>query len=415
MGRAFRVAGGLLTVTLVTTGCWDGTAPVGPAAPEAASEPRFELIEDEARLAARVTPRAVELTIDAGVLQSGPAVHAALAARAGNDDRFTLVAEVRPPAIDGDSLEATHVSMVGSRAYVSYGKAGSKNIGAIDVFDVSRPAEPVLKASARFSDADIFTLTAGGNALYCGENSSDPAFASSAVVERVRLDGGRLSQSTIRSSLTSYATTGVDVHGDRLFVTTGDDGGMSVLDERTLDVIASDPFTDARDVDRGGSWLVAVQGQPGRLRVYDSQTLNLVDVVDLGGLSIPESKATVLIDAGYAFVSLGDGGTGIVDLRTSSGAGATLVGTVPRPLLPGVVPEAAVTNAVTVLGNNLIHANGGAGVWVTDTKHLQQTPIFTPLGRIAFEDGVSANFVAAKGQMLFVAAGRGGLKIVRVH
>jgi hypothetical protein len=91
------------------------------------------------------------------------------------------------------------------------------------------------------------------------------------------------------------------------------------------------------------------------------------------------------------------------------------VATIPRAFIAGVSPEASVTNAVTLLGNNLIHANGGAGVWVTATKHLQQTPSFTPVGRIAFENGVSANFVAAKGQMLFVAAGRGGLKIVRVR
>ncbi len=418
MGRGLRFAGGLLMVSATTTGCWDGAAPVGPEVPAGNGDPRFELVEDETALAARVATSAADLPIDIGVLTPGPAVYAAMAARAESGAKFTLVAEVRPPAIDGDSLEATRVSMAGSRAYVSYGKAGSKAIGAIDVFDVSNPAEPRLKASARFTDSDIFTLSADGSALYCGENSSDPSFASSAVIERVGLSGGRMSQSTTRSRLTSYATTGVDVHGNQLFVTTGDDGGISLLDRQTLDVIASDDFTDARDLDRAGNWLVAVQGQPGRLRIYDSQTLELLQVVDLGGLSIPESKASVLVDAGFAFVSLGDGGTAIVDLRAGGGQrgeGAALVATIPRASVPGVSPEASVTNAVTVLGNNLIHANGGAGVWVTATKHLQNTPSFTPLGRIAFEHGVSANFVAAKGQMLFVAAGRGGLKIVRVH
>ena len=405
MRRGLHAGSIALSVAIVTSACWDGSAPTEPTR---AVDPRFVLVEDEARLATRVTRHLDDLVIDASVLGGGPDVEGAVVP-AQTSASFTLVAEVDPPVVSGQSLEATHVSLTGNRAYVSYGKRGSAALGAIDVFDVSDPFNPVLKASARFDDTDIFTISAVGNALFCGETTTDPSFAASAVIERVDLAGGRMSQSTARSALTSFATTGVDVHGDRLFVTTGDGGGMSVLDARTLDVLETDDFADARDVQREGAWLAAVQGTPGRLRIYDSGTFGLTHVVDIGGLTIPESKAGVVIDHGYAFVAAGDGGTAVVDMRT-----ATVVARVARPLVSGVPAEYTVTNAVTVVGNLLLHANGGAGVWVTETKHLQADPTVRPLGRMVFADGGSANFVAARGKMLFVAGGEGGLKIVRI-
>lgn len=407
MGMRRSIGAGMVSLSLAACSATGGPAAPGETAPE-----RLEIIEEEAALAHRVVPYdEIPLTLDASVTDSS-GVSASIAP--GDEDRvrFKLVAEVEPPTIDGVRLEATHVTLSGSKAYVSYARVGSPAIGAVDVFSISNASKPRLIASARFRDADVFTLAASGSTLYFGEGTSDRSFPTPAVVERMALAGDRMSHSTARASVPSYAATGVAVSGGRVFVASGDrGGGLHALGRNTLELVWSDPFDDARAVDASNRWLVAVQGDPGVLRVYDPKSLELRSEIRVGGLEVAGAKATVQLEGHHAFVSLGRRGTAVVNLEREE-----VVARLPRPKMDGVPGANSVTNAVTAVGDIVLHANGGAGVWVSLSNHRGfSQPELRLLGRIEFGSGVSANYVAAKGRTLVVAGGRAGLKIVKIE
>jgi len=390
------------------TGCFDRSDPTGPGV----SANRIEIIEDEALLSARVIeyPELL-LELDQTVLSSSMAsddIRMSALRSAANHISFKLVAEVAPPEIGGVVLEATHVTIRGPIALVSYGKIGSQSLGAIDLFLVSNPSNPRLIASARFKDTDILSIETDGSRIYAGEATADTSFASPATVELMRLSSNRMSVQTIRASVPGFVVNDLAFGNGRVYVTSASTGGITALDAGTLQQRAHDPFPDARAVGAHGNWVVAVQGSPGRLRVYSGNNLQFEREVAVGGLGIPGSKSEVEVADDHAFVALGDGGTAVVNVRTG-----VLVATLPRPTMQGVATRDAVTNALTISGRLLIQANGGSGVWVNLAESTNGVLGLTRVGRIRFAGPVSSNYVVAREQTLFVAAGRGGLKIVR--
>jgi hypothetical protein len=136
------------------------------------------------------------------------------------------------------------------------------------------------------------------------------------------------------------------------------------------------------------------------------------------GADIAESKSTVDLAGGKAFVAAGPGGVQI--LSTGSG---TVVGAVPRPDPGslGLAPEVVVTNAVAVDDDLLFIANGEAGVYVAQgSQRFRDTgsetaPPITMLGRLHFGSLQSVNHVAFRDNYLMVAAGLGGLKVVKIN
>jgi hypothetical protein len=89
--------------------------------------------------------------------------------------------------------------------------------------------------------------------------------------------------------------------------------------------------------------------------------------------------------------------------------------------VPGLDPSVVVTNAVAADRDLVFISNGEAGVYVAQSpkplnKFDEEEPIeLRLLGRLGFQDLQSANHIEYKRNVLFVAAGRGGLKIVKVN
>ena len=87
----------------------------------------------------------------------------------------------------------------------------------------------------------------------------------------------------------------------------------------------------------------------------------------------------------------------------------------------GLSPSVVVTNAASVDGDLLFVANGEAGVYVaqgsqsfaaTGSETAQE---ITMLGKLRFNNLQSVNHVAYRSGHLIIAAGLGGLKIVKVQ
>jgi outer membrane protein assembly factor BamB len=419
----------LLTAVSALVGCYD-QAPV----PGDAENDRLRITNDELVLERRVDYPDEDVPIDAPagspavvVSPEGASAPASASAPALAPRSLTLklATAAEPPVVNGTTLQATSVwQESGNRAIVSYAVAGAPALGGLDVFQVVGNGPPRLRSSVSVLDGDVFSVTMDANYLYAGQASLDPSLPSPAVLERLALDGNKvLLLAGARTTLESFAVTSTASNGRVVYATSGDAGGVYALDPSTFELLGSYPLDNARWVtlDPSGARVVVAQGQPGRLSVFregsfPGGSMELLSTAAFPGANVAESKTTVEVLGGKAFVAAGPEGVQIVCL-----ADGQVIGSVPRPdpASVGLDPSVVVTNAVTVQDDLMFISNGEAGVYAAAGEDSFATDDCTPpsismLGRLRFADLQSANHVAFLGDELYVAAGLGGIKIVDV-
>ena len=92
----------------------------------------------------------------------------------------------------------------------------------------------------------------------------------------------------------------------------------------------------------------------------------------------------------------------------------------PQPNVAGLDATVTVTNAATTDNKTLFMANGEAGVYVAmavtrfDSKDCTVDNLQL-LGKFRFDDFQSVNHVTYRNDVLFIAGGLGGLKILTVQ
>ncbi len=368
---------------------------------------------DEDALEARVTYSDTPLTLEAPAAK-GRAKVAAKPAKA-DDLSLTLVAEVTPPQYDGVTLQANEVRVRGRRAYVAYNVRGATYLGGIDVFDISDPTRPRLVSSALLPGRDVNGITVKNHRLYLVGASDDADLTTPAFLGAIALRGGKLTDTFTQRDLPSYAGTDVDVAGPYLYATSGDTGGaVSVYRLPGLSLVRSEAVDDARGVDADRLDVAVVAGTPARLFVFDRDAASLTAQHTLSGATIPESKSTVEVKRRKAVLALGDGGTQVVCLADGS-----VLARLDPPTVADLDPSVTVTNAASAYRRAIFMANGEAGVYVAMAdSNLNgrdcEVDNLEVVGRIRFGDLQSANHVVYRHDLLFVAAGTGGLKIVAV-
>ena len=392
---------------------------------------RIAITNDAGALAARVTYLDDSIPLDTvGVGYSAPVpgpLRSALINRssaASQAINLSLKAEVAPPSIGGQMLQATSVSIVGNLAVVSYNMVGNPYLGAIDVIDITNKNQPVLRSEALFLNTDVSAVTISGANVYLAEATGDTGFTAPAVVEVVQLSGNQLVLSgNKRVGLTSFAGTSVAT-GTRVYATSGDGGSLFMIDPASFAVTSSIPLHDARWVAVGGGKVAVVQGTPGTLSVYNESNMSVVGSWAFAGASVAEAKSQAQLVGGKAFIAAGDSGVQVLSAATG-----TRVGAVPRPDPDslGLSPSVVVTNSVAIDQDLLFISNGEAGVYLaqgsqafsTTGSETQQT--ITMRGKLRFGNLQSVNHVAYSSGgpgnpgLLIVAAGLGGLKIVQVN
>lgn len=336
---------------------------------------------------------------------------------------LTLVAEVSPPRIDGEELQATAVSFDGERAAVSYNSAGSARMGAIDIFVFDQNRRPRLTSRATFDDTDVNAVTAAGGRVWLATATADESFGTPAVLEGLSvLQNGALTLTDhVRVGLSSHAANSVAVAEGRVFATSGSAGGVFAFDPGAGQIVASTELTQARWVAApGDGTLIAVRGMPGRLARLAANDLSPIGEIPFEGAQVAEAKSTVQVLGDKAFVAGGPGGAVVVDIAS----GQTLA-QIPVPTgLWQFAQSEVVTNAVSVDGELLFISNGAAGCYlvIADGSLADAydpsvgMPKLTQAGRLVFPGEIaSVNHIAYKDGFLFVATGRGGLKIVRAE
>jgi hypothetical protein len=334
--------------------------------------------------------------------------------------QLMLRAQVASPTVNGQVLQATSVSIVGTLAIVSYTMAGPQYLGAVDVIDISNNLHPTLVSEATFQNTDVNAVTVSGSTVYVGEATGDTGFASPAVFETMQLQGSNLVLSgNRRRALSSYVATSTAASGagTKAYATTGDAGGLFGLNLTTLATTDSIPLHDARWVAVGEGKLVVVQGTPGKIAVYNESTMSPVGTFSFPGADIAQSKSQAVILGGKAFIAAGDSGVEVLSDSTGK-----IVGAVPRPNPDslGLSASVVVTNAVAVDQDLMFISNGEAGVYLAQGSQFfsatgsEASQTITMRGKLRFANLQSVNHVAYQNKYLIVAAGLGGLKIVQV-
>lgn len=329
------------------------------------------------------------------------------------DFSLRLVAEVLSPAIEGETLQATSVSIKHGKAVVSYNMAGDKYLGGIQLFDITDIKRPSLNSQIVFNDTDINAVTVSGDKVYGVGATGRGEFDDPAVMEVIKIISNKMVlEDNKRIGLASYAGTSV-ISGtsNRIFAASGSAGGLTGVDEETFAVEDYNALDDARWVDVYNDRVAVVQGgtEYGQLSIFDSTkgSLSWLNTFTFNGAMDAEAKTTVEVAGNKAFIAAGTAGVQILSINSGD-----VIGTIENS-------DTAVANAVTV-DNDLLFISGGAGVYVAQLAKPASTsndvdPLdITLIGKLKFDDLQSVNHVAYRDKYLFVAAGLGGLKIVRV-
>jgi hypothetical protein len=329
-----------------------------------------------------------------------------------------LKAEVTPPSISGQILQATSVAIVGNLAVVSYNMVGNPYLGGVDVIDISNKNHPVLTSEALFQNTDVSAVTTSGVNVYLAEATGDTGFAAPAAAEVVTLVGNQLVLTgNRRVGLSSFAATSV-ASGTRVYATSGDAGSLFMIDPTLFTVTSSIPLHDARWVAVGGGKVAVVQGTPGTLAVFNESNMSSVGNFPFAGADIAQSKSQAELVGGKAFIAAGDSGVQVISVSTG-----LKVGAVPRPNPDsiGLSPSVVVTNAVAIDQDLMFISNGEAGVYLAQGSQVfsstgsETQQSITVQGKLRFGNLQSVNHVALQSGLLIIAAGLGGLKIVQIN
>ena len=298
---------------------------------------------------------------------------------------FTLVAEVDAPTVNSQKVQATHVEVIGNRAYVSYNMRGSQNIGAVDIIDISNPENPAIINTIEFTDKDINTVSWKNNNILLAGQWADGAFY------------GRYYKSLDSLAffdLPSFSAMSMLVDDDLLYVVSGDTGGLTIINPDDEQEFFS--FADARSVAvHDDIYILTSSG----IHVLNGGTTDIDPNYLQNG-----SKAEIDASDQYLFAAVNRGGAYIFDRLDMS-----VVKVFERPITPeGLYDEDFVTNSVSFNDPLLFIADGGAGIRVAG-----ETPTgFHQYGYFDFGGPLSSNFVKSQGEFIFVATGLGGLKIL---
>jgi hypothetical protein len=331
---------------------------------------------------------------------------------------LTLVGEVEPPTVDGLVVQANDIDIKSRIAVVAYNYAGEVFAGAVHVVDFANPERPRLISEVLYRDADVTAVFVHGLNVYVGMGSSDPALRTPALLEEFRLTGSGLEQTGRWIDLPSWVVTDLSTHGPYVVASVGArEGGVAFVD-RTFTQFRLDAFVAEEDI-RGIDFpsmteLAAVCGTRPRMAMMDVEGRTTKGAHEVDGYNNPDAKGTIEVHGGLCFLGAGDGG---FQVRRPDG---TLLGALRHEDFTDLRPDLMVTNAVSLHGNLAFVAAGALGVQVVDVTGMRgwseggghDPNGLRVLGELEFDDGVSSNMVKSKNNVVVVAGGLGGIKLV---
>jgi len=331
--------------------------------------------------------------------------------------RLTLVGEVAAPVVDGRTVQANDVDIRDNRAVIAYNFAGDPFAGAMQVIDFHNPEHPEVESEVLFASADASAVALEGSHLYVGLAADDATLTTPAVMQEFKLTGSGLEASGGWVQLPSYAVTDLAVHGDDVLAGTGArDGGVTLVERHSMRAIAFTPNEDVRGLDAAGTDAMCVTGGEASLLGLGMPELGIMSRTSVQGYKQAGAKGTLEVVSNRCYLGAGDGG---FQVRGSDGE---LLGALSGGDLDARDGRPAVVNAVSIANHLAFVAAGPAGVQVVhlgryrcDGREAESPSSMRVLGELLFEDGASCNMVKSRENLLVVAAGNGGVKLVHME
>jgi hypothetical protein len=425
MGRQASTTATLVTAIgmLALAGCSDN-GPQGPAAlqspplPPSLQPGSVVIVNDPAVLEQRIVRESLPLSVLSA--RGTPPAERSLAVKSVDvGATLQLVGAVQAPVVDGNTVQANDVDVRDYLAVVAYNFAGDVFAGAIQVIDFRQPRHPVVVSEVQFRNADVDAVALQGSHVYVGLAADDPTLATPAMVQEFRLaTAGGLEATGAWLDLPSWAVTDMAVEGDQVVAAVGArDGGLALVRRgSTLQQTGFVAATDVRGVALDGDVVVSVCGGESSLQRHSLPGLGPIAGTPIDGFQALAAKGTIESYTHRAYLGAGEGG---MQVRGADGA---LLAQVRNDQWSNMDPRPAVVNAVTVTSHLAFVAAGAQGVQVVelgcyrgddDGTNAGQAGLQV-LGRLSLEAGASCNMVKAKNDILVVAAGRGGVKLVEV-
>jgi hypothetical protein len=383
---------------------------------------QYTIINNQDELDARmeVFDNQIELEIDTTLGDN-------LAKKKYKADRFRLlyIAQLLPPVIDGEQVQATMIYNDGSsQAFVSYNMRGAPYIGSVDLMQSSWFGILRLRSSIQFNDTDVNAVIADENQIFTAVATSDEAYTgggSASVIQSYAFNGNQFRDAAPNfAPLQSFAANSVFKDDEAVYVTTGNTGGLSIYNEDLSELQQYIEIAEARWVTADANRIYVLAGdtdgdQQGTLYLIDKSTYQISSEFAFPGAYTPEAKNTVEVIGNLAFIAAGKEGVQIMNLSDGS-----IEDSIPIPDAAelGLSDDVVTTNSVTVEDELIFISNGEAGVYVAANDlnfidlGIQDALDINVLGRIQFPDLQSANHVILRGGVFNVAAGLGGTKTV---
>ena len=324
------------------------------------------------------------------------------------DYPLTLVAQVSSPTYSGSTLTASHIDVEGDYAYVSYNTAGEVYMGGIDIVNVSDPTDPVVTGRLYYTNADVNSVKYDNGYVYIvgGVDSEKSVRATSnSFIGKIAASGGRfnLGAGISYAFQQGFNANDVKVASNKLMVTSGRDGTLTVYDKSDLSIIDEAPFSDLRGMAVQNDLIAVLDASKG-VSILD-QSLQVTKDIAIDSDFGASSKRTLDFYEDNIVVSEGAKGAGVYNYGSGN-----LVEYIPILINPdGVDSSDIVTNAVATNEGVVLMANGGAGLCLSEDGGNN-----TDLVGIIELDG-SINFVESKGDYVFAASGRSGLQIIKMN
>jgi hypothetical protein len=207
------------------------------------------------------------------------------------------------------------------------------------------------------------------------------------------------------------------VHGDDVLAGTGArDGGVTLVERHSMRVLSFTPNEDVRGLDAAGRDAMCVTGGEAKLLGLGMPELGVVSRTAVQGYKQAGAKGTLEVVSNRCYLGAGDGGFQV------RGADGALLGALSGGDLDARDGRPAVVNAVSVANHLGFVAAGPAGVVVVhlgryrcDGREADSPSSMRVLGELPLEDGASCNMVKSRENLLVVAAGTGGVKLVHME
>ena len=326
----------------------------------------------------------------------------------GNVPVFSLVAEVASPSIDGEKLSATSVQVIDNMAYVTYHLNGEEYGGAIEVIELDQLGVPKIKQQLSSSDYDFNELKLADNETFGNQRkmwvvgaqrlSSSETIKTPAIMAEFTLADKLIKEESIDAvvDIDGYSGNSVQSLDDVVLVTSGSNGGISVIDNGSSSVSSFTSLEFMKYLVVSDEYIISLTASitGAQLQSYSVASSDLSTperVADLGQIDPYDGKLVLTVDDEEIYVACGTSGLKIYDTET-------LEEIADYETVDGI------TNGVVTDDDFVYLANGSGGLEIVKKHSL------TKLGVYDF-DG-SANYVAVQDGYIFIVNGTGGLKIL---